>query len=153
MVKIKNGNFTSTLVLFMGVAFILSGLFCMAGAIKNKNTLIGAAYRRDVLSDVISYKTESVISKLPQKRRDDTVYITEEIIDVDGYLIEYEGRYYTEPEGQIAHTVISDDGRTWRVYDAGKRKTIFNIVAGIVCVIVGGLILVFEYERTYKYRR
>lgn len=69
-----------------------------------------------------------------------------EEIKINGNILSYQGRYSSDPGDKIKHTMVSNDGVNWTVYERNK----WNLVIGIICTLVGLFLVVYGKKSNTK---
>ncbi len=136
----KSKRKKSVMVLLFGIGFILGGVVSIVTAVIGVSQVSNAKYKEQVTASVISKKVENNRidrSDTSTIKTDSLEWITQEEMEIDGNTITYEGHYHIDPEGEIVHTLISNDGINWEVNDSSPRTIIFSAIAGIICILVG----------------
>jgi hypothetical protein len=136
----------SKMVLIFCILFILGGIVSIAASAVDVSKVVTAKYKVEATANVISKEVKNnriENSDIKKTRTDSFEWITQEEIEIDGQIIQYEGHYYVDPEGEITHTLISKDGVNWEVNDSDSETLIFSFVAGIICIIIGAFALRF----------
>ena len=131
------GSKQITKVTCFGLIFIVGGIISIASALIDNHKYLSAPYKQEVVGNVITLRTEREHTRPDDSDRAHTVYCTEEEIEINGVTSLYEFKYSTDPEGEVIHTIISEDGVNWEFTIADIENTIMCCVAGVIFVLIG----------------
>lgn len=138
-------------IYIFGIIFILVGFECIILESLNISCLKTAKYKEIIESNVISLKVEKDDYwfnhfEISSMSLDSKVWVTKEEIKINGNKLSYQGRYSSDPGDKIKHTIISNDGVNWNVYESNK----WNLVVGMICTLVGLFLVVYEKKKRLK---